>query len=118
MQEVVSLSRGLKVEAFARILPSAESLRTALASGLQENRLAVLKPLEDEPIGVLESALCRHWGIQIVVCRQSGGLTQQLWQNLCEDMKISLWLIARPSLDSGVEVSYSLNSLLERITIF
>ena len=115
--EAVSSAQKAGANVFARVLPTPESLRQALMCSLSESDLAVIRPLQGTCKGDYERALCKRWSISDVVCRQSGGLTQQLWQNLCQDMKISLWLIARPSLDSGVAVSYSLNSLLERITI-
>jgi len=107
---------GAKV--FARVLPTPDSFKKALMFLLPESGLAVMHPFQGSFSGDLERALCRRWSISDVICRQSGGLTQKLWQEICQDENIHLWLIARPNLSRGVEVFYTFNSLLQRLSVF
>ena len=81
---------------FARVLDTPESLRLALAAGLPAQQLACVRP-GLLPEGALERALCRRWRISAVVCRQSGGLTQQIWQSLSEELGLRLILITAPN---------------------
>ncbi len=102
-------------DAFARILPTVESLQTALKAELPDSHLAVVRPLEGEPQGELETALCRKWAITDVVCRQSGGSTELTWQKICKSQNINLWLLKRPPSIKEVESVYSVNELLDKV---
>lgn len=77
----------------ARILPRAEALRTALAAGLAPQRVACLQPGGDF---LIEKALCRHWRIGTVLCRQSGGVTEAGWRWVCSELGLRLFLLRRP----------------------
>lgn len=83
-------------EHFARILDRPLSLQQALSSGLCPSRIACVRP-GHLPDGALESALCRAWGITAVLCRQSGGLVEQLWRDLAQREGLQLVLISPPS---------------------
>ena len=102
---------------FARILPMQESLRLALNSSLPESHLAPLRPLISESSGEIELALCRKWSITGIVCRQSGGVSEQLWQKICKLTGLKLWLISRPSLPSGMKIVNTYQDLLEYLAI-
>ena len=103
---------------FARILPHPTSLALARAAGLADAQLACLHP-RPAPIpngsgsgspgawvdqgspgrlgpGAIERALCRRWAIDTVLCRQSGGITEQLWSDLCSDLGLELLLLRQP----------------------
>ena len=89
----------------ARVLPTASALRLALAAGLPDHRIALLQPMAPAaalattpacPAASLEAALCRQWNIQLVLARQSGGITEQGWQDACRSLGIELWLLRRP----------------------
>ena len=114
--QAVRAARQAGAQVFARVLPSPESLRHALASGLPEHHLAVVRPLQGQSHGELESALCRRWSITAVVCRQSGGVTQQLWHKICRQQGLGLWLISRPQPCVAVEAIGSVESLLNRLS--
>ena len=103
---------------FARVLPTPESLRQSLKCSFPESHLAVIRPFEGTEKISYEIGLCRRWSITDVLCRQSGGLTEQLWKNLCEEEKINLWLITRPKFDREVEAMHDFDSILERISSF
>ena len=111
----VNAARKAKAEVFARVLPSPESLRLALSCNIPEKHLAVLRPFSGEVFGGFESALCRRWSIDAVVCRQSGGQTQKLWEEICQNYSLQLWLISRPlPCVGGIKVHNSMQ-LLNRV---
>ncbi len=117
LREAVFVVHQAGAKVFARVLPNPESLKQALKSQVAECDIAVLRPLQGNSIGEFEKALCRRWSISDVVSRQSGGATQQLWQEICKDENIDLWLIARPELVGGVEIFHTINSLMDHISI-
>lgn len=89
----------------ARILPTATALQQALAAGLPPERIAPLQPisashgeihLPPNPGTSLEAALCRHWAVDVVLARQSGGTPERHWHRVCAAMGVSLWLLRRP----------------------
>tara|TARA_Y100001968_G_scaffold95865_1_gene86036 strand:- start:2820 stop:3629 length:810 start_codon:yes stop_codon:yes gene_type:complete len=102
---------------FARILPMQESLLKALNSSLPETHLATLRPIISECSGDIELALCRKWSITGIVCRQSGGATEKLWQNISKLMKLDLWLISRPMPPVGMETVNTFEELLNYLAI-
>lgn len=89
----------------ARILPTAAALQQALAVGLLPERIAPLQPISTnqretdyhlDPTTSLEAALCRHWAIEVVLARQSGGTPEHHWHRVCKSLGVSLWLLGRP----------------------
>lgn len=83
----------------ARLLPSAGALAQAMAVGLAPERVACLRPTTE---GAIERALCRQWGIEAVLARQSGGAGEALWHRLAEELELELLLLARPAEPAGV----------------
>jgi precorrin-6A/cobalt-precorrin-6A reductase len=95
----------------ARLLPQGEAIGMALAAGLMPQRLAPLRPSSD---GRIERALCRHWGIETVLCRRSGGANEAHWHRICAELGLRLLLLERPREPEGVE-GLALPALLERL---
>lgn len=97
---------------FARILDRPLSLQQALASGIAPNHLACVRPgqLAD---GALEQALCRRWRISAVLCRQSGGPSEQLWRTVAAAQQLHLILIEPPNGDA--EGALPLQELLDKL---
>ena len=83
----------------ARLLPSAGALAQAMAAGLPPERVACLRPTA---AGAIERALCRQWGIEAVLARQSGGAGEALWHRLADELELELLLLARPPEPAGV----------------
>ena len=100
---------------YGRALPSPEGLRAALRAGLPQDHLAVVRPLQGEVPGAIERALCRRWGIGVVICRQSGGVTEQLWHQLTAELGLHLVLLRRPAPPDGMRCVQDVSSLLERL---
>jgi precorrin-6A/cobalt-precorrin-6A reductase len=95
----------------ARILPSPSALAQAMAAGLAADRVACLHPSQG---GAIEQALCRRWGIEAVLCRRSGGVTEHIWQALSAECGLPLLLLERPPEPPGLEC-HGLESLLNRL---
>ena len=100
---------------FGRALPSADGLRAALRAGLPPNHLAVVRPLQGDVPGAVERALCRRWGISVVLCRQSGGVTEQFWHRLTTELGLSLLLLRRPAPPDRMACVEDVGTLLERL---
>lgn len=105
----VALSPGARHH--ARLLPSAASLQQAMAAGLGAERVACLRPGSALEV---ERALVRRWRITVVLARQSGGPTEQLWRRICHSNGPSLLLLRRPAEPAGVE-SLTAAELLARL---
>ena len=96
----------------ARVLPSPQALRQAMAAGLAPDRLACLRPSEASlPV---EIALCRRWRIDTVLCRQSGGESEGRWHRISETLDLRLLLLRRPPEPPGL-CALPIDALLERI---
>lgn len=78
-----------------RLLPSPGALRQAISHGLAPERIACLKPHPRQ--WFVEAALCRQWGCHSVLTRQSGGLNENHWHELCKALNLQLLLLSRPS---------------------
>ncbi|MFM7653522.1 MAG: precorrin-6A/cobalt-precorrin-6A reductase [Vulcanococcus sp.] len=98
---------------FARVLDRPASLQLALAAGLPDAHLACLRP-DSTGGGRLERALCRRWRISAVLCRQSGGSGEALWQELSRDLGLRLLLLERPP-EPGSAEALPLRALLEKL---
>ncbi|MGL4622087.1 MAG: precorrin-6A reductase, partial [Chroococcidiopsis sp.] len=79
---------------FARILPSAIALESALKAGFTNDRLICLRP----PISAeLEAALWRQWNISVVVTKASGAPGgEDVKQTVAAELGIDLMAIDRP----------------------
>ena len=106
-----AVSHSVDARHHARLLPSPTALARAMAAGLAADRVACLRPSAE---GLVERALCRRWGINVVLCRRSGGITEALWHALTAEAGLSLLLLERPSDSAGVE-AHRLADLLDRL---
>ena len=100
---------------YGRALPSPDGLRAALRAGLPLDHLAVVRPLQGEVQGAIERGLCRRWGIDVVLCRQSGGVTERLWHELTTELDLSLVLLRRPAPPVGMTCVDDVGTLLQRL---
>ena len=115
LASAVAAAQASGADVFARVLPSADSLRRALAIGLPPDRLAVVRPGQGRSPGALEQALCRRWAISDVLCRQSGGNTETLWRAVTHAQGLRLWLLRRPQEPSRIETVVGIQALLQRL---
>jgi precorrin-6A/cobalt-precorrin-6A reductase len=85
----------------ARLLPTAEALQRSMAAGIAPERLACLRPGGGGEAALL-AALLRRWRIDVILCRQSGGITETLWRQLAACQGCELLLLRRPADPAGV----------------
>ena len=95
-----------------RVLPSPLALRQALACGLPADRIACLRPAGASL--AIETALCRRWRIDSVLCRQSGGESEARWHRISAALGLGLLLLPRPPEPPGV-TAVELEELLDRV---
>lgn len=95
----------------ARVLAQPDSLAMALAAGLAPGRLAPLRPGGD---GRIERALCRHWRIETLLCRRSGGVNEARWHRIATELGLRLLLLERPR-EPGSLQALPLEALLQRL---
>tara|TARA_B100000700_G_scaffold62345_1_gene68608 strand:- start:5050 stop:5865 length:816 start_codon:yes stop_codon:yes gene_type:complete len=119
LKEAIFAIQGTGAKVYARVLANPYSIRKTLSSCILKSNFAVLNPSASSN-GNIERALVRKWNIDGVVCRQSGGSTENLWHQICSSMKIKLWMLARPSECEGKDPinSYEkLNNKLKSINV-
>ncbi|MFP4299225.1 MAG: cobalt-precorrin-6A reductase [Spirulinaceae cyanobacterium] len=88
---------GDRATLFARILPSLNSLTTALKAGFPPERIIALRPPYS---AAFEQALWQQWGITLVVTKASGNAGgEDIKQQVAEELGIPLIAIARPKMD-------------------
>lgn len=83
----------------ARVLPHPQALRQAVQAGLAPSHIGCLRPTPD---GAVEKALCQHWQIDTILCRQSGGVSEALWLRLAAELEVRLLLLQRPAEPAGL----------------
>jgi len=94
-----------------RVLPHPQSIREALRAGLPPNRLASFHPTAD---GAVERALCRLWGIETILCRQSGSRSEAHWLRISAELGLRLLLLRRPP-EPGEGMALPLAELLKEV---
>ena len=114
LQEAICVARDLWANAYARVLPNPESIKKTLSSSLLKNNFAVLNP-SDSIDGKIEKALIRKWNIDGVVCRQSGGITEKVWHQVCSSSGIDLWLLERPCENQYINSIDNYEKLIKRL---
>ena len=114
LQEAINVTKTTGLKIYARVLANPESLKKTLSSSILMENIAVLNPSMVSK-GELEKALIRKWNIDGVVCRQSGGLTEKLWQHVCSSMDLELWMLERPTKINIPEVIDTYEKLSKRL---
>ena len=114
LQEALIFARELGANVYARILANPESIKKTLCLPILKTNFAVLNPSSSSN-GEIEKALVRKWNIDGVVCRQSGGRTENLWQRVCLSMGIDLFLLERPANLQNINSIDNYNELTKRL---
>ena len=103
-------------EVFVRIFPSADGIREALSCGIKEDNIAVFRPASGELCGAIESALCRKWSINCLICRCSGGITQKIWKDICKEQRISLYMFPKPTCPNEMIIVNNTYELVDKLS--
>ena len=115
LEEAYTFAKDLGANVYARVLANPESLKKTLSSSILETNFALLNPSSIYRNGEIEKALIRKWSIDGVICRQSGGRTEKLWQQICLTMGLDLWLLERPSKSENVNSVDNYEELVNRL---
>ena len=94
-----------KANVFTRVLPTPESIAKAFGSCIENSNIAILEPSKSEE-GFLEKKLCDFWGIDYVLCRESGSYSQKNWERIISESKMQLFLVKRPKLKNDYSHSF------------
>ena len=95
-----------KANVFTRVLPTFESITKAFGSGIKKSNIAILAPSKSKE-AILEKKLCDFWGIDYVLCRESGSYSQKNWERIISGSKMKLFLVKRPKLKNGYFYSFN-----------
>ena len=97
LNETANYYMHCKANVFTRVLPTSEAITKAFGSCIKNSNIAILKPSKSEGI-ILEKKLCDFWGIDYVLCRESGSYSQKNWERIIFGSKMKLFLVKRPNL--------------------
>ena len=101
---------------YTRVLPTPESISKAFGSCIKNSNIAILEPSKKRG-NLLEKKLCDFWAIDFVLCRESGGYSQENWEIICSESKMKLFLVKRPNLKSNNFLIFSkYDVLIDHIT--
>ena len=114
LQDAILFAKDLGANTYTRVLANQESIKKTLSSSIPKANIAVLNPSSSSDGGI-EKALIRKWNIDGVVCRQSGGYTEKLWQGICSSMELDLWLLERPSESKLINSIDNYETLIKRL---
>tara|TARA_Y100001968_G_scaffold35456_1_gene27160 strand:+ start:3295 stop:4101 length:807 start_codon:yes stop_codon:yes gene_type:complete len=117
LQEAITFLKKSGANVYARVLANPESIRKTLSSSILKTNFAILNPSVSSN-GKIEKALVRKWGIDAVICRQSGGRNEILWHKICLSMNINLWLMERPYKFKYINSVDSYEKLIKRLKSF
>ena len=116
LPQAVEFARSSGANIFVRVPPSAKCLQCATSIGLNPEHVALINPLSGENPGSIEKALCQRWSIDAVVCRQSGGVIEDLWHKISKENDLRLFLLARPPQLENLDVVHSLHEVIKKIS--
>jgi len=98
---------------FARILATPNGVSKGLSSCIDHSRLAILNPHNSK--GNLEYYLCKYWRIDYILCRDSGGYSQIIWDEICLKSNIKLYLLKRPEMQNNSLMFSKYDDLIKKI---
>ena len=106
--------KDLGVNVFARIISTPESISKGFSSCVDNSKIAILNPSKSKEEN-LEAYLCKYWEIDYILCRDSSGYSQTLWENISDKFNIQLFLLKRPESPKNEFIFSKYNDLLEFI---
>ena len=114
---MAKLYTDLGANIFARILATPHGVSKGFSSCINNSRLAILNPKNSKENN-LEYYLCKHWSIDYILCRDSGGYSQIIWDEICLKSNIKLFLLQRPRVPIDSLIFSQYDDLIQNITQF
>ena len=115
LSEVAKLYSDLGANIFARILATPHGISKGFSSCINHSRLAILNPNNSKGNN-LEYYLCKYWSIDYILCRDSGGYSQIIWDEICLKSNIKLFLLKRPRVPTDSLIFSQYDDLIQKIT--
>ena len=104
----------LGANVYTRIISTPESISKALSSCIKNSNIAILNPTKNQNI-ILEMYLCSYWKIDYILCRDSGGYSQKIWEKVSLDNNIRLFLLERPKNNLNYLVFSNYDQLVKKV---
>ena len=117
LNEVARFYSDLGANIFARILATPDSISKGFSSCINHSRLAIINPSNSKSDNI-EYYLCKHWMIDYILCRDSGGYSQIIWDEICLKSNIKLYLLKRPEIQTKAIIFSQYDDLIKKITHF
>ena len=114
LSEIASFYSDLGANIFARILATPQSISKGFSSCIDRSRLAILNPSKSH-VNNLEYYLCKYWNIDYIICRDSGGYSQIIWDKICFKSNIKLYLLKRPKVQTNSLIFSQYDDLIKEI---
>jgi len=114
LYEVARFYSDLGANIFARILATPQSISKGFSSCIDQSRLAILNPSKSY-VNNLEYYLCKYWNIDYIICRDSGGYSQIIWDKICFKSNIKLYLLKRPKVQTNSLIFSQYDDLIKEI---
>ena len=117
LAKVAKFYSDLGANIFARTLATPHAISKGFSSGINHSRIAILNPNNNKGKN-LEYYLCKYWCIDYILCRDSGGYSQIIWDEICFKSNIKLYLLKRPKIQSNSLISSQYDDLISKIIQF
>ena len=114
LDEVARFYSDLGANIFARIIATPQSISKAFSSCINHSKLAILNPSNSKRNN-LEYYLCKYWKIDYILCRDSGGYSQIIWDDICLQSKIKLYILRRPKVETNALIFSQYDDLIKNI---
>jgi len=114
LNNVARFYSDLGAKIFARILATPHSITKGFSSCINHSRLAILNP-DNSKGSNLEYYLCKYWSIDYIICRDSGGYSQIIWDEICLNSNIKLYLLKRPDIQSYSLIFSQYDDLIKKV---
>jgi len=115
IDKVAGYYKTLGANLFARIIATPKSVLEGFSSCIENSNIAILNPTKLNTCR-LEYYLCHYWNIDYIICRESGGYPQRLWEEISYSSKIKLFLLKRPKVRNKLIFS-SYDDLIKNINL-
>ena len=114
LSEVARFYSDLGANIFARILATPHGISKGFSSCIKHSRLAILNPSFTTGKNI-EYYLCKYWRIDYILCRDSGGYSQIIWDEICLKTNIKLFLLKRPEFQTNSLIFFQYDDLIKNI---
>ena len=117
LDQVASFYINLGANVFARIIATPYGISKGFSSCINHSKLAILNPSKSKKDN-LEYYLCKYWSIDYILCRDSGGYSQIIWDEICLKSNTKLYLLRRPKVQTSALIFSKYDDLIKKLVHF